>query len=62
MLSAYVGLTFLSYWDMNNLYGWAQSLALPYDRFIWLGHQEINELEDLLKNEIDLVYKKYRQS
>ena len=28
--------TFISYLDMNNLYGWAMSECLPYERFKWL--------------------------
>ena len=28
--------TFLSYFDMNNLYGWAMSEYLPYEGFKWL--------------------------
>ena len=28
--------TFLSYLDMNNLYGWAMSEYLPYEEFKWL--------------------------
>ena len=28
--------TFISYLDMNNLYGWAMSEYLPYERFKWL--------------------------
>ena len=28
--------TFISYLDMNNLYGWAMSEYLPYGRFKWL--------------------------
>ena len=28
--------TFMSYLDMNNLYGWAMSEYLPYERFRWL--------------------------
>ena len=29
-------LTFISYLDMNNLYGWAMSGYLPYASFKWL--------------------------
>ena len=29
-------LTFISYLDMNNLYGWAMSEYLPYEGFEWL--------------------------
>ena len=28
--------TFISYLDMNNLYGWAMSEYLPYEKFKWL--------------------------
>ena len=28
--------TFISYLDMNNLYGWAMNEYLPYGRFEWL--------------------------
>ena len=28
--------TFISYFDMNNLYGWTMSEYLPYERFKWL--------------------------
>ena len=28
--------TFISYFDMNNLYGWAMSEYLPYKEFKWL--------------------------
>ena len=28
--------TFISYLDMNNLYGWTMSEYLPYERFKWL--------------------------
>ena len=27
---------FITYLDMNNLYGWAMSIYLPYGRFKWL--------------------------
>ena len=32
--------TFISYLDMNNLYGWAISEYLPYERFKWLKNVE----------------------
>ena len=28
--------TFISYLDMNNLYGWAMNEYLPYEEFKWL--------------------------
>ena len=33
---------FISYWDANNLHGWAMSQALPYGEFDWLSKKEIN--------------------
>ena len=33
--------TFISYLDMNNLYGWAISEYLPYCKFKWL--KNVNE-------------------
>ena len=27
---------FITYLDMNNLYGWGMSVYLPYDEFKWL--------------------------
>ena len=55
--------TFISYLDMNNLYGWAMSDYLPYEGFKWLknvdeiGVMSINEkspVGDFL--EVDLEY------
>ena len=31
--------TFITYLDMNNLYGWAMSEYLPYGRFKWLKNR-----------------------
>ena len=36
-------LTFITYLDMNNLYGWTMSEYLPYDEFKWL--KNIDELD-----------------
>ena len=55
--------TFISYLDMNNLYGWAMSEYLPYEEFKWLKNADeflvmsINEkslIEYFL--EVDLKY------
>ena len=35
--------TYITYWDVNNLYGWAMSQYLPYDNFEWMNEEEINE-------------------
>ena len=35
--------TFITYLDMNNLYGWAMSEYLPYGEFQWL--ENINEFD-----------------
>ena len=31
---------FITYLDMNNLYGWAMSNYLPYGRFEWLKNAD----------------------
>ena len=36
--------TWLAYWDINNLYGGAQSEALPEKDFYWLNEDEIDQL------------------
>ena len=59
--------TYITYWDVNNLYGWAMSQYLPYDNFEWMIEKEISEVDfDLIsKNnkagyilEVDLKYPK----
>ena len=32
--------TFISYLDMNNLYGWPMSDYLPYERITWLKNAD----------------------
>ena len=45
--------TFISYLDMNNLYGWSMSEYLPYEGIEWLKNVDgldvmsINEKSDL---------------
>lgn len=40
---------FLSYWDQNNLYGWAQSQSMPVDDFKWLNAEEKESLSAFKK-------------
>ena len=55
--------TFITYLDMNNLYGWAISEYLPYEEFQWLENidefdiNSINEKSDARYFlEVDLEY------
>ena len=55
--------TFITYLDMNNLYGWAMSEYLPYDGFKWLknidGFDVMSISEKILIGyflEVDLKY------
>ena len=41
--------TFISYLDMNNLYGWAMSEYLPYGGFQWL--KNVDEFDVMAINE-----------
>ena len=41
--------TFISYLDMNNLYGWAMSEHLPYEGFKWL--KNVDEFDMMSINE-----------
>ena len=41
--------TFISFLDMNNLYGWAMSKYLPDEWFKWL--KNIDEFDVMLINE-----------
>ena len=36
--------SYLKYWDVNNLYGWAMSQRLPVNQF-----EQIEELVNLMK-------------
>ena len=57
--------TFIMYWDVNNLYGWAMNQYLPYYNFEWMSEKEIIEINfDLVSGdsnkgyilEVDLEY------
>ena len=61
----YKQLTFITYLDKNNLYGWALSEYLPYGEFEWLKNVDkldvnsINEKSDVgYILEVDLEYPK----
>ena len=41
---------FISYLDMNNLYGWAMSGYLPYDRFKWLKNVDNFDVNSISEN------------
>ena len=45
--------TFISYLDMNNLYGWAMSEYLPYEEFAWL--KNVDEFDVMSISEKSLI-------
>ena len=45
--------TFISYLEMNNLYGWAMSENLPYEGFRWL--KRADEFDVMLTSEKNLI-------
>ena len=53
--------TFITYLDMNNLYGWAMSEYLPYGDFKWLRNidtfdiMSINECNSIDKSPIGYI-------
>ena len=55
--------TFITYLDINNLYGWAMSEYLPYDGFRWLKNVDEFGVMPIIKKrpigyflEVDLKY------
>ena len=55
--------TFITYLDMNNLYGWAMSEYLPYGGFKWLKNVDEFDVMSVSENspigyflEVDLKY------
>ena len=41
---------YILYLDMNNLYDWAMSDYLPYDRFKWLKNVDKFDVNSISKN------------
>ena len=53
-----IELSYLQYWDINNLYGWAISQKLPVNNFEWIKYtSQLNE--DFIKNYNDESDKGY---
>ena len=49
--------TFIMYWDVNNLHGWAMTHYLPYGDFEWMNEEEISEIDiDLIDKDSDKGY------
>ncbi|KAG8240272.1 hypothetical protein J437_LFUL018109 [Ladona fulva] len=48
--------TFITYYDANNLYGWALSRPLPFTNFRWLNQEEITafEIENIPEQDLPL--------
>ena len=62
-LSSYKITKYISYFDMNNFYGWAMSSYLPYGGFKWLkkvdnlGVTSISEKSPIVYSlEVDVEY------
>ena len=49
--------SFITYWDVNNLYGAAMLMYLPYDEFEWLNDDEIGGIDfNCVSAESDVGY------
>ena len=52
-----LGKSFITYWDVNNLYGNAMLMYLPYDEFEWLNDDEIDNIDfNCVSSESDVGY------
>ena len=48
--------TFISYLGMNNLYGWAMSEYLPYERFQWLKNIDEFDVMSIKRKKSDRLF------
>ena len=48
--------TFISYLDINNLYGWARSKYLPYERFEWLKNTDKFDIMSISKKKPNRIF------